>query len=151
MHKRYSIFHAITLVWPYVRTLLYDIIRPQIQTIPSEFADIRWGDKLIEDIAKEAHTLSEEYISTDFTLEDWTFITKVFPQIFMNETIFSDKGYISEKGREAIVSKSLLAKLYSDAHDEKDLYWKEFQTWKGMPEFNIDERTEVIIGESTNI
>lgn len=128
---------TITLAWPYVRTLVYDQIRPNIQGVPSEFANIKWGDPLLIDLANEANWIVTRYLPNDITLDDWIFLTEIFPQIFMHESKISELGLLSEKGMKALKGKSMMAGFYNMDTDGEDLYRDQFQAWKDSPEYNL--------------
>lgn len=125
--------------WSYVRFLTYDALRPKFGHGKTEFANQDYGkDKFLRDLTKEANFMART-LPGNINYQEWIFLTKVWSEMLMEDPMLVEKGYVSEIGRQNLISNALMA------GPSDDMYVSRFNQWK--KQYSSGQRGESIQGE----
>ncbi|MFC1682445.1 hypothetical protein ACFL0X_02425 [Nanoarchaeota archaeon] len=110
--------------WPFVRYLVYDGIKPNLNQGDSQFVNVRWNDRFVQDLVDEAKELID-LLPSNLTSQEWLFIVNVAGYMFMKDPRLVENNYISEEGRKGLIMQNLIF-----GTDSGDGYEKLFSDWK---------------------
>src|SRR3989338_879174 len=109
--------------WSYVRFLTWDKLRPHLGHGETEYANHNYSDKFLQDISDEANQISE-LMPENLKPEEWHFMVRVWSHMLMSDPFLVRQGYITEEGRDHMITHA----LYAGPSDE--MYHSRFSQWR---------------------
>lgn len=109
--------------WSYVRFLTWDKLRPRLGHGETEYASHNFSDKFLQDITDEANEISE-MMPQNLKPNEWHFLVRVWSHMLMADPFLVKQGYVTDEGREHMITHA----LYAGPSD--DMYHSRFTQWR---------------------
>ncbi len=110
--------------WSYVRFLTWDALRPRFDQGETEYANHNYKDEFVQDLADEANEIAA-MLPEDLAYPEWTIMVRVWSHMMTTDPYLVDEGFVTNVGRQNLVSHSMAMGPSSRIYHENFRMWRE--------------------------
>lgn len=93
--------------WPFIRFLIWDLLRPSLNQGETDYANHNFSDKFIQDLSNKAHEI-QRMLPEDLTSEEWLLLVSIWSHMLQVSDLFIDHKVITQEARDQLSAQSQL-------------------------------------------